>query len=151
MNWVSPDLVERFRALAACINTMPRVTDVFREASIRVFCGRYLLVIVSGVGGLASYCAVVSFVAELLQREPEDRVLVDLLGSQPSFTRDEHRQLGEQVRRLWTGVQVAVVAPTVERVLIGEEAAKAGGANIRTFTDLHEAGDWLTIDSQPAQ
>jgi hypothetical protein len=111
----------------------------------------YLLVIVSGVGGLASYCAVVSFVAELLQRERQDRVLVDLLGSQPSLTRDEHRQLGEQVRRLWTGVQVAVVVPTVERVLIGEEAARAGGANIRTFTDLHEAGDWLTIDSQPAQ
>jgi hypothetical protein len=64
-------------------------------------------------------------------------------GSQPRLTPDEHRQLGEQVRNLWTGVQVAVVVPIVERVLIGEEAARAGGANIRTFTDLHEAGDWL--------
>jgi hypothetical protein len=41
MNWLPPELVERFRALAACIKTMPGVTDVLLDAwaSIRAFCG----------------------------------------------------------------------------------------------------------------
>jgi hypothetical protein len=103
----------------------------------------YLLVIVSGKGTLATYCAVVAFVAELVERERNPRVLVDPLGSEPALSPQEHRELGEQVGRLWNHTQVAVVVPSTERVLIGEQAAQARGAHISTFTDLHAAGDWL--------
>jgi hypothetical protein len=118
--------------------------------SLSVLRDSYLLVIVSGKGTLAGYCAVVSFISELLKREHDDRVLVDMLGSQPALSPDEHRELGEQVARLWRDSQVAVVVPSADRVLIGERAAVAGGANIRTFTDLHSAGDWLKATSDDA-
>jgi hypothetical protein len=118
--------------------------------TVSVLRDSYLLVIVSGVGGLTSYCAVTSFVSELLKREHEDRVLVDMLGSHPALSADEHRELGQQVARLWKDSQVAVVVPSADRVLIGEQAAVAGGANIRTFTDLHSAGDWLKTTSEGA-
>jgi hypothetical protein len=105
----------------------------------------YLLVVVSGRGGLGFFRAVVGFVGDLIASEREERVLVDLMASQPSLTVEEHRKLGEHAGKQWHGAQIAVVVPSVQRVLIGEQAAQAGGAKIRTFTNLHDAGEWLKV------
>lgn len=111
--------------------------------SVSVMKQQYLLVVVSGRGGFARFRAVAGFVEELINAENERRVLVDLLAAEPTLSTEEHRQLGGHLATLWNGAQVAFVVPTSERVLVGEEAARANGANIRTFTNLHDAGDWL--------
>jgi hypothetical protein len=105
----------------------------------------YCSLVVSGYGGLGRFRALVGFVGDLIKSEHEERVLVDLMASEPALNRDEHRKLGEHAGKRWKDAQVAVVVPSVERVLIGEQAAQADGANIRTFTNLHDAGDWLKV------
>jgi hypothetical protein len=115
--------------------------------SLSVVSDGYLLVIVSGKGSLARYRAVVGFIADLIESEHEHHVLVDMLSSEPSLTLDEHRQLGDEVAMQWRDAQVAVVVPSAERVLVGEQAAQAGGTNMRTFTNLHDAGEWLRVSA----
>jgi hypothetical protein len=113
--------------------------------SVSVVKDTYLLVVVSGRGTLGTFRAVARFVADLIAIEHDERVLVDLLASEQAMNRDEHVVLVDLVAKLWKGTQVAVVVPSAERALIGAQAAQANGANIRTFTNLHDAGDWLKV------
>jgi hypothetical protein len=113
--------------------------------SVSVVKDSYLLVVVSGRGTLGTFRAVARFVADLIAIEHDERVLVDLLASEQAMNRDEHRVLVDLVAKLWKGTQVAVVVPSDERALIGQQAAQANGANLRTFTNLHDAGDWLKL------
>jgi hypothetical protein len=113
--------------------------------SVSVVKDTYLLVVVSGRGTLGTFRAVAGFVADLIAIERDERVLVDLLASEQAMNHDELCMLGDHVGKLWKGVQVAVVVPSAERALIGGKAAQANGANIRTFTNLHDAGDWLKV------
>jgi hypothetical protein len=105
----------------------------------------YLLVVVSGQGRFGTYRAVLTFVGELIESENEHRVLIDLLASEPTMSADEHRELGKHLALISNGVQIAIVVPSTERVLIGEQAAQSAGGNIKTFTNLHDAGDWLHV------
>jgi hypothetical protein len=113
--------------------------------SVSVVKDSYLLVVVSGRGTLDTFRAVAGFVTDLIAIDRDERVLVDLLASEQSMNRDELCMLGEHVGKLWKGTQVAVVVPSDERALIGGDAAKANGANIRTFTNLNDAGEWLKL------
>jgi hypothetical protein len=113
--------------------------------SVSVVKDSYLLVVVTGRGTLGTFRAVAGFVADLIAIEHDERVLVDLLASEQVMDRDELSMLGEHVGKVWKGTQVAVVVPSAERALIGGQAAQANGANIRTFTNLNDAGEWLKL------
>jgi hypothetical protein len=105
----------------------------------------YMLVVVSGQGRFGTYRAVLTFIGELITGENEHRVLIDMLASEPKMSADEHHTLGKYLALISKGVQIAVVVPSTERVFIGEQAAQSAGGNIKTFTNLHDAGDWLNV------
>lgn len=107
----------------------------------------YLLVILSGRGTLPRYQAVASFIGQLLTSARGYRALIDLMAANPVLTEDEHRQLAQQVSKDWAHAQVAVVVPG-EHATVGKWASGAGCANIRVFTSLHDAGDWLKIEAK---
>lgn len=113
--------------------------------SLSVVSDGYLLVILSGKGSLENYRAAVGFVGDLVRTGAERRVLVDMLACEAELCADEHREVGERAGRLWKAAQVAIVATRAENVVIGVDAARQAGANVRTFNNLRDAEEWLGL------
>jgi hypothetical protein len=104
------------------------------------------LLVVKGQGhaGLPDLKGFADMIATICRDEHRDRVLVDLLHVTQELTFTEHLQLGvyiaESLRFL---SKMATVVPVQARSGNSERAAQKSGLQIRTFTDLGEAREWI--------
>jgi hypothetical protein len=115
--------------------------------SLQVFVERedaMLLVKGQGHAGLADLKGFADMIATICRDEQRDRVLVDLLHVTQELTFTEHLQLGvyiaESLRFL---AKMATVVPAQARSGNSERAAQKSGLQIRTFTDVGEAREWI--------
>lgn len=106
--------------------------------------GRYLLVVGTGDARIADYVHAISAAAELARRERTTRVLLDLLSVEPNLSPDEHSMVGRHAGEAFRDIEkVACVVDKRFRTGVGEKAAQAIGKQLRTFTKLSEAEEWL--------
>jgi hypothetical protein len=67
-----------------------------------------------------------------------------LLSVEPNLSPDEHFMVGRQAGEAFRGMEkVACVVDERFRTGVGEKAAQAAGKQLRTFTALAEAEEWL--------
>jgi hypothetical protein len=126
-------------------NTTCRENAVF---SLSVVSDSYMLVILSGKGSAATYRAVVGFVGNLIEANGERRFLVDMLASEPALGAEEDREIGQLAGRLWKPAQVAIAVSRTDCMGGAVKAAREAGANVHTFSNLHDAGDWLKVGTK---
>ncbi|MEJ6021998.1 STAS/SEC14 domain-containing protein [Ramlibacter sp. PS4R-6] len=106
--------------------------------------GPVLAVKGSGPANLADLKGFADMMATVCREEQLTHVLVDLLDVQQQLTFTEHLQLGVYLaERLHFLTKMASVVPEQMRSGNSERAAQKSGLQIRTFTDMGEARDWL--------
>ena len=106
--------------------------------------GTVLLVKGQGHAGLSDLKGFADMIATICRDEHLDRVLVDLLHVAQELTFTEHLQLGVYIADSLRFVsRMATVVPAQARSGNSERAAQKSGLQIRTFTDLGEAREWI--------
>ncbi len=106
--------------------------------------GPILLVVGTGPAQLLHLCGLVDLAARVARMGGYRRLLVDLLAVDPELSFTDHLQLGAHAAQMLAGIdKVATVVPREQRKGSSEKAAQQHGLRLRTFSDMHEAENWL--------
>jgi hypothetical protein len=105
----------------------------------------YLLAAAVGRAELGDLCGMAGLVAEVARFSGLKQAVLDLLAVEPLLTTEEHEQLGNAIARILHWLQVASVIAFAERVSVSELVAQRAGLNLKTFTNLVDAEQWLQI------
>jgi hypothetical protein len=104
----------------------------------------YVTVEGSGFATLADLCGLFDLVRVTSERHGHTRALLDLRRIEITFSFTDHLALGAHAASALRGLgRVASVVDPRFRVGTSEKAAQKMGLQFRTFTDLHEAAEWL--------
>jgi hypothetical protein len=77
----------------------------------------------------------------------DKRLLIDLTDVVGTFDADTHRLLGELVHRHLSHLErIASLVPEDKITRVTEQAAQARGVQLRVFTELTVAVEWLLAD-----
>jgi hypothetical protein len=107
----------------------------------------FLQVDAEGTGLLGDLCGLFDFVATAAHKHGHRRALLNLTGVEIDFSFTDHLELGRHAAASLHAIRRAasVVDPKF-RVGTSEKAAQKMGLNLRTFTDLREAIEWLAAE-----
>lgn len=106
--------------------------------------GHLLVVSATGHANLGDLLGLADLVARVSSTDGIARVLIDLLGVDHQLSFTQHLSLGAHVSQVAAGLdRVATVVPLALRTGTSEKAAQKLGANLRTFTELESALQWL--------
>ena len=106
--------------------------------------GDWLVVKGRGRAALVDLKGFADLVATVCREEQRTHVLVDLLDVVQELTFTEHLQLGVYIaERLHFLSKMASVVPEQMRSGNSERAAQKSGLQLRTFTDVAAAREWL--------
>ena len=112
--------------------------------SATVHHGPYLRAEGAGPATLSELIGYVEFVSVITRRESYQRVLLDLAAVEIDLALTEHISLGTYASGALIHLQkVASVVDVKYRSGASEKAAQNSGLNIRTFTSLSDAAEWL--------
>ena len=110
-----------------------------------------LLVEARGLASLGDLCGLFDLVRTTAEKHGHARALLDLTAVEIAFSFTDHLALGAhaaaEVRHM---TRVASVVSPKFRVGTSEKAAQKMGANLRTFTVLAEAREWVLADGAHA-
>jgi len=108
--------------------------------------GGWLLVRCSpGTGGVEWLLALLSATNEHLAGEPASAVLIDAREVSAVISTAGRFRVGERAAASWFGPPLALVGAMslVDPERFGEEVARSRGLDVRVFTDIDEATNWL--------
>ena len=100
---------------------------------------------ITGPASLEDFVGLIAKVGEQTLRHGDKRVLVDLLGVEGDMKFTEHFQLGEQAAQQLRHLEkMASVVPEDKITRTSEKVALKKGFQLRVFTTMSEAIQWLT-------
>ena len=83
-------------------------------------------------------------IAERTRQQGDRRLLINLLDVVGTFGPDQHREIGLLAYRYLSHLEkVASLVPPDKITRVSEAAAQAQGLQLRVFTELADAIDWL--------
>ena len=104
----------------------------------------FVLVACAGPATVAEICGALAFGAEIARREGRLQFLFDLLAVDFDGTPEERREMGLFAASLLGQVkQMAVVLTEAANTREGERSAREAGLDLRNFTSLPEAMEWM--------
>ena len=117
---------------------------------ITIHHGPFLHAVASGEAHLGDLLGGIAMVRAVAAEYGYRRALLDLLGTQPKLSFSEHLRLGEALAASLCQLErVASAVPPQARVGTSEKAARHGGLELRAFTALPAAREWLSEEPDP--
>lgn len=108
-------------------------------------------VTVTGPASLDAFVALITGMADETRRRGDRRVLVDLLGVQGELKFTDHFQMGTQAAQHLRHLdKLASVVPPERITHTSEKVAVKQGFQLRVFTSLDEAVQWLAAEDEPS-
>ena len=106
-------------------------------------------VTVTGPASLDAFVALITGMAAETRRRGDRRVLVDLLGVLGELKFTDHFQMGTQAAQHLRHLdKLASVVPPERITHTSEKVAVKQGFQLRVFTSLEEAVQWLTAEDE---
>ena len=105
--------------------------------------GPYLLVTASGDAELPELLALSDFPAAVARRRACKRALFDLLALRPRLSPADHVELGAHIAKTLRDMERVAVVLSEEADRLAADLAAQHGLDVRTFSTLREANDWL--------
>lgn len=112
--------------------------------ALSVYPGPFLMVVATGTGDLGGVLSAVDLVATAASRNGHARALLDLMAVEIELSPVDHLTFGAHMAYVLQRFErVASVIPAQYRTGATEQAAQAAGLNVRMFTALNDAIDWV--------
>ncbi|RYY63936.1 MAG: hypothetical protein EOO24_56915 [Comamonadaceae bacterium] len=109
----------------------------------------FVLVVCSGNARWREVLEAIDAIGESAVREGASRAVLDVLAVDLQASTEEHAAIGQRLAvALGELERVAFVVDQGQRVGVGEDAARQGGLNLKTFVRLPEAIDWVTASGE---
>jgi hypothetical protein len=104
----------------------------------------FALMVASGTAGPDELCAAASFLAELVHRSGERRLLVDLLALNHGVGADDHAAMRDHLDAVMPPLdRLAIAIPEGSSLGLLVGVARAKGVDAREFASLGDAEAWL--------
>jgi hypothetical protein len=104
----------------------------------------FVLIACAGPATVAEICGALAFGAEIARREGRLRFLFDLLAVDFDGTAEDRKEMGLFAASLLGQItRIAVVLTSAANTGEGERSAREAGLELRNFTSLFEAIEWM--------